>query len=136
MADTKPVVSLKPRLSRFVAVDEMLMISGRLADVEVKCRDRTWKLHRLILATRCPWFDKALNGEFKEARKGVVTIEEFYPEDIDLLIQYIYTGVFPTDNSPGNSTFDHAISMYVLCDHFLLSELCEDSLVCPEGVFY
>lgn len=44
-----------------------LLDSGMLADAEVQCAKRTWKVHRIILCTRSDWFKKALMGPF-EAR--------------------------------------------------------------------
>lgn len=44
-----------------------LLESGMLADAEVKCPNRTWKVHKIIVCTRSDWFKKALMGPF-EAR--------------------------------------------------------------------
>lgn len=41
---------------------------GDLADVDVKCGDHTWKLHKAILCARSVWFKKALTGPFKTTR--------------------------------------------------------------------
>ncbi|KAI0597788.1 hypothetical protein F4775DRAFT_218528 [Biscogniauxia sp. FL1348] len=135
MGDTNYTASSKARPSRFLGADERLMTSGQFSDVEVKCGTRTWKLHRLILTPRCVWFNKALNSEFKEGKDGVVTIHEFEPDKIDLLIKYIYTSALPVGNSLDAGVFAKAIDLYELGDYFLLPELCEDSLDCLEGAF-
>ncbi|CAJ2513228.1 Uu.00g013470.m01.CDS01 [Anthostomella pinea] len=74
--------------------DEKLLQSGRYSDVDVKCGTMTWKAHRFILSSRCAWFDKALNGRFKEAAIGVVVIENFESTQIDALIKYLYSGEY------------------------------------------
>ncbi|KAI1641163.1 hypothetical protein F4809DRAFT_636933 [Biscogniauxia mediterranea] len=65
MVDAKYTASPEARPLRFVDISESLMTSGRFSDVKIICGTRTWMLHRVILTTRCLWFDKALNGEFK-----------------------------------------------------------------------
>lgn len=52
-----------------------------LADAEVKCAKRTWKVHKNILCTRSDWFKKALMGPF-EARSPFHVSETI--ADIDL----------------------------------------------------
>lgn len=48
---------------------QRLLESGMLADAEVKCARRTWKVHKIILCNRSDWFKKALMGQF-EARSS------------------------------------------------------------------
>lgn len=49
----------------FMLTIRRLLESGMLADAEVKCAERTWKVHKIILCTRSDWFKKALMGPFK-----------------------------------------------------------------------
>lgn len=44
---------------------ESLFQSGMLADSEVRCGARAWKVHKAILCTRSEWFEKALIGHYK-----------------------------------------------------------------------
>ncbi|RYP67180.1 hypothetical protein DL771_007408 [Monosporascus sp. 5C6A] len=101
-----------------------LLTSGNFSDVVVRCGDKSWKLHRLILSSRCAWFDKALNGKFMEASTGVVTIENFEPDKVYPMIQFIYTGKLPCSDSD-DMQFLPLIYLYELGDYFLLPELCE-----------
>ncbi|RYO90671.1 hypothetical protein DL766_006160 [Monosporascus sp. MC13-8B] len=112
----------------FVGHDEKLLASGNLSDVEIRCRDKSWKLHKLILSSRCTWFDKALNGKFMEASSGVVTIENFEPDRVYQMIQFIYTGRLPCSD-PDDKQFLPLIYLYELGDYFVLPELCEITLV-------
>ncbi|RYP53831.1 hypothetical protein DL768_001282 [Monosporascus sp. mg162] len=111
----------------FVRHDEKLLTSGNFSDVEVRCGDKSWKLHKLILSSRCAWFDKALNGEFMEASSGVVTIDNFEPDKVYPMILFIYTGKSPCPD-PDDIQFLPLISLYELGDYFLLPELCEVAL--------
>ena len=38
---------------------------GKFSDITVKCREREWKLHRVILASQSKFFDVCCGGEFK-----------------------------------------------------------------------
>ncbi|RYP72574.1 hypothetical protein DL770_007954 [Monosporascus sp. CRB-9-2] len=123
MASTK-----SDRLGTFVRHDEKLLTGGNHSDVEVRCGDKSWKLHKLILSSRCAWFDKALNGKFMEASSGVVTIENFKPDRVYPMIQFIYTGKLPCSGAD-DMQFLPLIYLYELGDYFLLPELCEVTLV-------
>jgi len=69
-----------------------LLETGLFADVTVKCQDTIWSLHKNILCTRSVWFEKALCGNFEEARTNVVTIGTFSSDSVHWVIRYIYTG--------------------------------------------
>ncbi|KAI0850395.1 POZ domain-containing protein [Daldinia vernicosa] len=71
---------------------EDLLKSGMFSDVIVKCGDRVWKLHKIIICPRCPYFNMAFNGHFKEATTGEITLQDQVPDDIDQIIRYLYTG--------------------------------------------
>ncbi|KAK2051228.1 hypothetical protein LY76DRAFT_415453 [Colletotrichum caudatum] len=50
-------------MSRFGASDHYLIENGLLADCEVVCDGKTWKLHKLILCSRSRYFkDHLLNN--------------------------------------------------------------------------
>lgn len=42
--------------------DVQLFESGNLADATIVCGDRTWKVHKVILGSRCKWFKSAFYG--------------------------------------------------------------------------
>ncbi|KAK9419383.1 hypothetical protein SUNI508_07358 [Seiridium unicorne] len=69
-----------------------LLESGNFSDAVVKCKDRSWKVHKAILCSRSKWFDKALNGKFEEAKTAILTITETSPEKIEWLLKYLYRG--------------------------------------------
>lgn len=49
----------------FREIDIELLRTGNLADGTVKCNGRTWKVHRLLLASRLKFFKAAFFGSFK-----------------------------------------------------------------------
>ena len=50
--------------AKLTASRNSVLASGILSDVEVICKDRTWRLHRLVLIMRSMWMKKALCGHF------------------------------------------------------------------------
>lgn len=44
--------------------DTELLKTGNLADGTIKCKGRTWKVHRVLLASRLAFFKAAFFGSF------------------------------------------------------------------------
>ncbi|KAH8753337.1 hypothetical protein F5883DRAFT_575314 [Diaporthe sp. PMI_573] len=61
--------------------DICIFESGNPADATFVCGDRVWKVHKIILSSRCKWFKAAFYGNFAEAVSGEVVLEE---QDADL----------------------------------------------------
>lgn len=54
-----------PKGDRSLAnVDIRLFETGNLADATIVCGDRTWKVHKVIVSSRCKWFETAFYGKF------------------------------------------------------------------------
>lgn len=108
-----------------------LLESGLFSDVTVRCGDRTWNLHKNILCSRSIWFEKALTGNFEEAKSGIVNIENFEPEAIDSLIRYIYTGIcdIPAlSPTTAKTNFVSCFEVYTVGDYFALFSLTKIAL--------
>ncbi|KAI1079580.1 hypothetical protein F5B20DRAFT_590444 [Whalleya microplaca] len=128
MAAADSSISVEAGRPKFFQHDERLLTSGFLSDVEVQCGTRTWKLHKVILSSRCVWFNKALNGKFSEAESGIVKIQDFEADQIDDLLKFIYTGVLSIKDQDEQGVFAAPIKHYETGDYFLMPELCEDAL--------
>ncbi|KAI1852278.1 hypothetical protein JX266_002456 [Neoarthrinium moseri] len=115
--------------------DQSLLESGNFADVTVKCGARTWNLHRAILCPRCPYFAKALSGNFKEAQTREVMIREadMDPRLLDWVIKYLYTGdlsgpaEFAINDGPGG-LLSVCWSMFAAADYFNINSLTQMAL--------
>ncbi|KAI1110480.1 hypothetical protein F5Y14DRAFT_455014 [Nemania sp. NC0429] len=107
-----------------------LMQSGEFSDVIVECGDRTWNLHRVVLAYRCEYFRKALEkGRFKEAEDGRIVIHDQDPDHVDWVIGYMYTGkategllLLLQDDS---TVMDTCVDLFAVADFFTLDVLCK-----------
>lgn len=71
---------------------ESLFKSEKLSDVTVKVKDKSFRLHKCILAARSPIFSAMFTDDFKEKAESTVIIEDIEPKVMEKLFQYIYTG--------------------------------------------
>lgn len=61
----QPIDMSDPKGDRSLAnVDIRLFETGNLADATIVCADRTWKVHKVIVSSRCKWFETAFYGKF------------------------------------------------------------------------
>ncbi|KAI1073975.1 BTB/POZ protein [Whalleya microplaca] len=128
MAPKRNSSSRKRRRDSFLAQDENLLETGYLSDFVVQCESQAWKVHRLILASRCVWFKKALNGRFKESTDGIIEIQNFGPDRVGQILKYIYTGVFPFVSRITPDRFRAPVDLYEVGDYFLLPEIRDHAL--------
>ncbi|KAK8239654.1 hypothetical protein IWZ00DRAFT_533926 [Phyllosticta capitalensis] len=52
--------------------------------------DKEFHVHRRVICSKCKFFDKAVNGPFKEAASGVILMPNDPPAAIAALLQYLY----------------------------------------------
>ncbi|KAM0342633.1 hypothetical protein ACHAPU_009363 [Fusarium lateritium] len=61
-----------------------------LSDITVKCHGRRYYAHRNVLCSKCPFFDKAMNGPFKEAMTGIIELPEDNPDILETFLEWKY----------------------------------------------
>ncbi|KAI1329206.1 hypothetical protein F5Y16DRAFT_418420 [Xylariaceae sp. FL0255] len=72
--------------------DENLLKTGKFSDAQVVCGNQTWNIHKAIICTRSVYFEKALTGNFEEAKTGTIVIQEQDPAKVGWVLTCIYTG--------------------------------------------
>ncbi|KAI0886347.1 uncharacterized protein GGS22DRAFT_199623 [Annulohypoxylon maeteangense] len=102
-----------------------LIENDKYADVQLTCQGKVWKLHRLVLCEKSPWFEKALNGNFIESGGDINIEEPWDPKHIDKLITYIYEKRLRVAE---DNKFVELIELWQLGDYFLIPGMCEDVL--------
>ncbi|MCJ1381875.1 hypothetical protein MMC17_004987 [Xylographa soralifera] len=64
--------------------------TSKYHDLVIRCQDREWKAHRIVICLRSKFFEKACDGSFKEGRSGEITLAEDDAEVVDRMIDYLY----------------------------------------------
>ena len=102
----------------------LLFTSNEYADVTIVCGDKTFKCHKLILASRSPVFKTMFDADMKEKEAGSVEIKNMTPEVLENMLKYIYTSEAPDIDALTQELFA-AAEQYQLEK---LKELCEAKL--------
>ena len=66
-----------------------------LTDTIIKCQDKEFKVHRVILASQSPVFRAMFEVDMKEKQSGVIEVSDITPEAMSDLVTYLYTGTTP-----------------------------------------
>ncbi|KAK3089222.1 hypothetical protein FSP39_001872 [Pinctada imbricata] len=83
--------------------------------------------HRVILASRCKWFSRALQSGMRESIDKKISIHDTNPEVFSLFLEYLYGGQLNVKDL----TTDHLSELLSLADRYEvagLQEVCEMSL--------
>ncbi|KAE9964439.1 hypothetical protein BLS_008371 [Venturia inaequalis] len=100
--------------------------SGDHSDLTIKCNDRDFKVHRMVLCPQSPFFAKAVKKHaFEEGQTGVISMNHDDPDAIEAMLQFLYTGDYNTENL----TMQNHLKIYELADKVdvsALKTLCED----------
>ncbi|KAK4443089.1 hypothetical protein QBC34DRAFT_431077 [Podospora aff. communis PSN243] len=111
--------------------------TGFLSDCTVKCGDRVWKLHKLILCANSKFFKAAFTGGFEEANTGELVLRELDPAKVDDALRFVYAGNLDHLNNTfnfksGNVAKDicdmlkAAMSLYSVAQFLRLDALCQE----------
>ena len=86
-----------------------MWLNGKFTDLTITCQGRIWKAHRVVLASRCKFFETCCKGEFevrrrfvsnsdssltpglKEAHTQTINMDKDPPIALDHLLRYLYT---------------------------------------------
>jgi len=102
----------------------LLFTSSEYADITIVCGDKTFKCHKIILASRSPVFKTMFDADMKEKEAGSVEIKNMTPEVLENMLKYIYTSEAPDIDTLTQELFA-AAEQYQLEK---LKELCEAKL--------
>ncbi|KAI5356832.1 putative BTB/POZ domain-containing protein [Septoria linicola] len=96
------------------------------SDLVIRCKDREWKVHRLVVCSQSEPIDKAVR-DFKEGEDGVYSMKEQDPQVVEALIRYLYTFEYGDD---GNGQGDVAgivfdVRVFIVADKYFVKPLCQ-----------
>ncbi|KAH7416702.1 hypothetical protein BKA64DRAFT_717579 [Cadophora sp. MPI-SDFR-AT-0126] len=58
-------------------------------------QQKHFKVHKALLCSKIPYFDKMFNSDFREGKENVAKLPEDDPESFDILLEWVYTGSLP-----------------------------------------
>ncbi|KAL3236831.1 hypothetical protein MRX96_022088 [Rhipicephalus microplus] len=88
-----------------------------------------WQIgaHRVVVATRCNWFKKALLSGMRESIDRKITVHDTHPEVFHLFLEYLYRGCLDSRQL----TTEQLVELMQLGDRYevdLLKQIAEDAL--------
>ena len=86
-------VTLKPSLT--VNVFARKFNDESTSDFIVKCQDKQFHVHQLILRERSKYFEAILHNDCKEKRENMLIIDDFGPDVVEIFLRYLYNGALP-----------------------------------------
>ena len=94
-------------------------------DVQVICKGKVFPCHKVVLSAKSPVLKTFLTGDSKENHENKIDIKASSPNAVELMLDYLYSGDFPT--IPQEKVRD----LLQLCDMYELLELKE---ACGESI--
>ena len=79
-----------------------------LTDTIIKCGDKEFKVHRVILAMQSPVFRAMFEADMKEKQSGVIEVSDSTPEAMSDLVAYLYAGTAPNLKTLASELLDMA----------------------------
>ena len=71
---------------------EQFFLSKEMSDIQIKCGDKTFDAHQVILSTWSPVFRGMFQAEMKEKETKIVEIQDLEPDVMLEMLKFIYIG--------------------------------------------
>ncbi|KAK5165458.1 uncharacterized protein LTR77_008987 [Saxophila tyrrhenica] len=84
--------------------------SNDLSDLTVRCGGREWSVHRFVLCTQSKYFERAVEGGFKESTEKLIELQEDDPKIVGLMLSWFYNRYYPADSAQSDTTPDDYLS--------------------------
>jgi len=95
---------------------DSLFTSQEHSDVKVKCGEKEFNCHKIILSSRSPVFKAMLELNMKENQTGRIEIKDMNLDVFEDMLKYIYTCEAPNID-------DHALELFSAADLYQLEDL-------------
>ena len=89
------------------------------SDFTIKCQDKYFYVHQLILKKRSEHFSAILRNDFVEMKVKQVVWDDSDPKIVEMLLRYLY------NNTVQFKDFDEALDLMVIADKYLFTELSD-----------
>jgi hypothetical protein len=89
-----------------------------ISDIEIIVEERVFKVHKLLLAARCPYFRAMLLSGMRESYATRLVLPDIHPDAFQYIIDWIYSDKFSPLFSDSNIEVELGINL--LCAANLL----------------
>lgn len=124
----RPIESISEKVKETIENYGSLLRTGKFADFTLVAMDGTeFACHKSILSVRSPYFSGMFQHDTKEKREGRATIANVKTTIIEVILEFIYTGMI----SKNNIELTILQELMMAADLFQLERLkniCEESL--------
>ena len=105
------------------------LTSGTYSDLQIKCADKTFSCHRVIIAAKSPVFDAMLQNNMVEASSGTIEVRNMKPSVLRALLDCIYKNKIDTDDLKEDPAFaGDLLAAAEMYDLTRLKQICEDAI--------
>ncbi|KAK1830882.1 hypothetical protein QBC39DRAFT_100716 [Podospora conica] len=106
----------------------------QLSDCQVKCGDRAWELHKLVICTRSKFFQKALCGGFMESKTSEVILADHDPKHVELALRCLYSGDI-LELEETMAVVDNEMTAYQVCMKiYLIGDFLDSDVICDSAL--
>ncbi|KAM0229761.1 hypothetical protein ACHAPO_009835 [Fusarium lateritium] len=87
-----------------------------MSDAVITCEDKVFKVHRVLLSAHSKYFEKALNGLWKETTESKIEIKDFEPDVVEAMLFFIYSFDYDAASDSSSMVFDAQV--YQIADKY------------------
>ncbi|KAF2094459.1 hypothetical protein NA57DRAFT_80267 [Rhizodiscina lignyota] len=107
--------------------------NGKHSDVVIRCQWKVFKLHKIVLCSGSKFFQKALEGPFKESHANEIDLSHHDPLLMNQMLRFMYVGNYELPSRPQVSHVGYHAAMYALGDEYDIQTLQDLALTHYEG---
>ena len=113
---------------------EQMYFTGRHTDTEVTVQGKTFRCHKVVLASVSQYFDAMFSSGMRECYDGIVHLQEIEDTTFEAVLSFIYSGklIINTDNAEDllkASTLFQIKFLHRKCEDFLLQHITADNCI-------
>ncbi|KJZ70529.1 hypothetical protein HIM_10073 [Hirsutella minnesotensis 3608] len=77
-----------------------LMETADFSDLIIRCHAHDFQVHKAIVCGQSPVIKAAVQGNFEESQRNIITMHSFQPDTVKRLVQFMYTGDYDDRDPP------------------------------------
>ena len=109
---------------------EEFFLSKEMSDIQIKCGDKTFDAHQVVLSAWSPVFRGMFQAEMKEKESKVVEIQDLDPITVMEMFKFIYTGrCCVSEEDPDPKIVSDLLEAADKYQVVVLKEMCEKVMI-------